>query len=573
MKSANTLDWTRVKIMSILSRKINKKFLLLRVWIQLEQAGRWCGFNFLSLFFVSLIRSSAEIGQQLSMLSGPTADTGTRTLMLNGPTLLCNPPSLITSMDPLPQPPAADHHHLPAANPISTHLTIPSHPPYAEMIITAITVLNSKKGSSKKAIAKFVTQAYGDRHLPPAHLGLLTHHLKRLKNSGELIMVKKSYKINRGARFGGGNPKEVIVGKVPRKRGRPRKNAVGVVGNVGFGDGLVKRRPGRPRKEKVENGSESVALSIVPTDNGVGVGNGNVVPVVKRGRGRPPKKRVDDGGGGGGSGGVGLELVGPVVDTLVRRGRGRPRKDLNEVSYLKPVATISRRGRPPLMGKVGAKRRGRPPLIRKVGAKRQGRPPKCRVDDCGGGGGSGGVGLELVGPVVETLVRKGRGRGRGRPWKDPNEVSYLKSVAAIKKRGRPFLIGKVGPKRRGRPPLIRKVGAKQRGRPPKNATAVLVPGRQPVGRPKKNAPVIRNPLVVQADELTRKLEFMQACIKSAVTALQPHVNQNAADAVSALHRLEELTTMSINPAPEFTAHARLLPVAISVPLPINTVYH
>ncbi|GAB2213032.1 hypothetical protein Droror1_Dr00021046 [Drosera rotundifolia] len=444
-----------------------------------------------------------------------------------------------------PPPPAADHHHLPAANPIPTHLTIPSHPPYAEMIITAITVLNSKTGSSKKAIAKYVMQAYGDRHLPPAHLGLLTHHLKRLKNSGELIMVKKSYKINKGAEFGGGNPKEGIVGVVPWKWGRPPKKVVGVVGNVGFGDGLVKRRPGRPRKEKGENGSESVALSIVPTDNGVGVGNGNVVPV-KRGRGRPLKYRVDGGGGGGGSGGVGLELVRPVVDTLVHRGRGRPRKDPNEVSYLKPVATIRRRGRPPLMGKVGAKRRGRPPLIRKVEAKRRGRPLKFRVDDGGGGGGSGGVGLELVGPVVDTLVR----RGRGRPRKDPNEVSYLKPVAAIKRHGRPFLIGKVGPKRRGRPPLIRKVGAKRRGRPPKNATAVLVPGRRPVGCPKKNAPVIRNPLVVQADELTRKLEFMQACIKSAVTALQPHVNHNAADAVSALHRLEDLTIMSINPAPE-----------------------
>ncbi|GMY38415.1 Histone H1.2 [Fagus crenata] len=32
---------------------------------------------------------------------------------------------------------------------------------------------------------------------PPTHSALLTHHLKRLKNSGLLIMVKKSYKLPR----------------------------------------------------------------------------------------------------------------------------------------------------------------------------------------------------------------------------------------------------------------------------------------------------------------------------------------------------------------------------------------
>ncbi|GKC20565.1 putative high mobility group A5 [Tanacetum coccineum] len=65
------------------------------------------------------------------------------------------------------------------------------HPPYSEMIIAAICALKDKDGSSRQAIAKYIEKEYAN--LPPTHPTLLTNHLKRMKNEGELIMVKHSY--------------------------------------------------------------------------------------------------------------------------------------------------------------------------------------------------------------------------------------------------------------------------------------------------------------------------------------------------------------------------------------------
>ncbi|KAB2633737.1 formin-like protein 5 [Pyrus ussuriensis x Pyrus communis] len=61
------------------------------------------------------------------------------------------------------------------------------------MIYGAITALREKDGSSKRAIEKYIERFYSG--LPATHSSLLTHHLKRLKNSGHLVMVKKSYKL------------------------------------------------------------------------------------------------------------------------------------------------------------------------------------------------------------------------------------------------------------------------------------------------------------------------------------------------------------------------------------------
>lgn len=59
------------------------------------------------------------------------------------------------------------------------------------MITEAITALKDKDGSSKQAISKYIEKEY--KNLPPTHSILLTHHLKRLRNEGQLIMVKYSY--------------------------------------------------------------------------------------------------------------------------------------------------------------------------------------------------------------------------------------------------------------------------------------------------------------------------------------------------------------------------------------------
>lgn len=59
------------------------------------------------------------------------------------------------------------------------------------MILAAIEGLNEKSGSNKSAISKFIEGKYGD--LPPAHASLLTAHLARMKESGELIFLKNNY--------------------------------------------------------------------------------------------------------------------------------------------------------------------------------------------------------------------------------------------------------------------------------------------------------------------------------------------------------------------------------------------
>lgn len=124
-----------------------------------------------------------------------------------------------------------------------------NHPPYAEMIYRAIEALKEKDGSSKTAIAKYIEEAYTD--LPPAHSTLLTHHLKRLKDTGLLIMLKKSYKLpsslpsditqNAAQPVRRGRPPR---SGIPKRRGRPPKPK-------SLSNGL-KRRPGRPPKHQLQ---------------------------------------------------------------------------------------------------------------------------------------------------------------------------------------------------------------------------------------------------------------------------------------------------------------------------------
>ena len=54
-------------------------------------------------------------------------------------------------------------------------------------------------GSSRQAIAKYIEGAYSG--LRSNHSALLTHHMKRLKNNDQLVMVKLSYMISRYVLF------------------------------------------------------------------------------------------------------------------------------------------------------------------------------------------------------------------------------------------------------------------------------------------------------------------------------------------------------------------------------------
>eukprot|EP00268_Persea_americana_P005422 TRINITY_DN11815_c1_g1_i1.p1 TRINITY_DN11815_c1_g1~~TRINITY_DN11815_c1_g1_i1.p1 ORF type:complete len:201 (-),score=35.75 TRINITY_DN11815_c1_g1_i1:249-851(-) len=182
----------------------------------------------------------------------------------------------------------------PPSKPSSAH----NHPPYAEMIISAIRTLNEKKGSSRTAIDKFITAVYLD--LPPSHSSKLTAHLRRLKDKGRLVMVRHSYKLPNQVK----NP----VSGEKRGRGRPPKTK-----SLGAPEAAVVKRPrGRPRKVE-------------------GLDGGDGAVVMGKKRGRPPKKAKTEGGDGA---------------TSIGRPRGRPRKVKVEGGETKKEGTKAPRGRP-----------------------------------------------------------------------------------------------------------------------------------------------------------------------------------------------------------------------------------
>ncbi|KAI3466962.1 hypothetical protein Pfo_023625 [Paulownia fortunei] len=102
-------------------------------------------------------------------------------------------------------------------------------PQYPEMILAAIEALNEKNGSNKSSISKHIEATYGN--LPPAHSTLLTHHLNKMKSTGQLQFLKNNYfkpDPNAPPRRGRGRPPKPktplppgAVPLPPRPRGRP----------------------------------------------------------------------------------------------------------------------------------------------------------------------------------------------------------------------------------------------------------------------------------------------------------------------------------------------------------------
>ncbi|XP_062110143.1 HMG-Y-related protein B-like [Humulus lupulus] len=104
-------------------------------------------------------------------------------------------------------------------------------PQYSDMIMAAIEALNEANGSNKSAISKQIESTYGN--LPAAHTTLIAHHLNRMRQSGELVLVKNNYMKpdpNAPPKRGRGRPPKpktpLPPGSVvspPRPRGRPPK--------------------------------------------------------------------------------------------------------------------------------------------------------------------------------------------------------------------------------------------------------------------------------------------------------------------------------------------------------------
>ncbi|XP_031094664.1 HMG-Y-related protein A-like [Ipomoea triloba] len=144
----------------------------------------------------------------------------------------------------------------------------PSLPEYPEMILEALDALKQKEGANKSAISKYIESKYGGSD---AHSKLLTFHLERMKQSGDLIFVKNNYiKPDPDAppKRGRGRPPKpkspVAPGTIfapPRPRGRPRKdpNAPPTpkkAKTAAPAPSKTGRPRGRPRKVKAQNGAE-----------------------------------------------------------------------------------------------------------------------------------------------------------------------------------------------------------------------------------------------------------------------------------------------------------------------------
>lgn len=286
------------------------------------------------------------------------------------------------------------------------------------MITQAITALKERNGSSKAAITKYIEQNYSN--LPGTHSALLTQHLKRLKEGGQLSMVKHSYKLagsassqlqSNGSKRGPGRPPKakftavnIPAEDVQAQATLPQQQVNATAGpgpipvhesifqSLGLVDGPVKKRPGRPKKAGAGAGAGAVELQE------------NSVVAVKRGPGRPPKRK----GG----------------NAVVVSASGRPR------------------GRPPKSSSASGKPRGRPP--------KNAAAPTTVV-------GAADPILVQTGYVAETATDSAPAPA---PAPAPSSPSMADAVPIFKKRGRPPTTAP-GPKK------PRKLSGKPLGRPRK----------------------------------------------------------------------------------------------------------
>ncbi|KAJ4960822.1 hypothetical protein NE237_020732 [Protea cynaroides] len=334
-----------------------------------------------------------------------------------------------------------------------THSSTPHHPPYAEMITTAIRVLDDKKGSSRTAIKKYIDSTYSN--LPASHSALFSHHLKKLKNSGSVTMVKQSYKLPKSAQAKSASVASTSLVPGQRGRGRPPK-AKPLDPGPAFP--LPKRSPGRPPKSK------TASVTVTVTDGQV---------LQKRGRGRPPRSNP---------------ILVPGSNGFVP-----PPKPRRQPKKLKTITVT------PSYGLVAPKQPRKLPKVRPYVAapsgerrvselpKSRGRPRKNAAPST-----SGNVAVPIV-------VNKGGGsRPRGRPPKVPKNVAGVAAVVVTPSvPGGDAAIGGVNvvlnnvvsPEKRGR------------GRPRKTQEGVQEEVRTPkksVGRPRKTTMISSSPAAAAA---------------------------------------------------------------------------
>ncbi|XP_006360458.1 HMG-Y-related protein A-like [Solanum tuberosum] len=134
--------------------------------------------------------------------------------------------------------------------------TTPDHPPYAWMIEKALQELDEEGGSNEDSISEFIMK--NNDSLPRAHTTMLKHHLEKMCERGEIVMID-------GGRFSlPGDSKN----SNPTRKGKSKKR--------GSSSNTQKKQQ---QKEKEEDPRHVVHLE----------------QPKKQGRGRPAKNKEDGG--------------------------------------------------------------------------------------------------------------------------------------------------------------------------------------------------------------------------------------------------------------------------------------
>nr|GMD07323.1 protein VASP homolog [Ipomoea batatas] len=400
---------------------------------------------------------------------------------------------------------------------------VDSQPPFAEMIMAAITALNEPGGSSSRAIAKYIERVYSN--LPPGHPSLLTQHLKRMKSGGELVMVKHSY---------------MLPGSAPPPDFTPAPGP--------------KRKPGRPPKGKSEaqpetwapdGAAESVFVSVgldggpdVPVPVPPPAAAANVVVPARRGRGRPKKLNSD---------GKTTGIL-PKPQNLNQNGGRRPGRP-PKTGFVPALGVSGRpRGRPkriaPSTGVGKLRGRGRPKAIAAGIAKKLGRPrgrPAKNTLLLGG---------PTVGAINVPIIDGEASRNAAYPGIDNNVGATNGVLLPPKRRGR------------GRPPKLptrTAAGpAMRRGQLPRSAVNGIRKPRKlsgkPLGRPRKNAALIAakaldSQQLAAFQDLKIKFENLKTKVRETASIIKPCLNSEAmpVTAIAALQELEALAAGDANP--------------------------
>ncbi|CAH2037621.1 unnamed protein product [Thlaspi arvense] len=149
-----------------------------------------------------------------------------------------------------------------------------SLPPYPRLIMEAIESINDKYGCNRTRIEKHIEST--QQIMPPSQSTLINYHLKRMKNSGQLLLVRNNYmkpgsdpppKRGRGRppkeKTLADSPASTVPADPPRSRGRPpkpRDPSIQPKEQITSGSG---RPRGRPRKKPITE-SETVSEGAVP---------------------------------------------------------------------------------------------------------------------------------------------------------------------------------------------------------------------------------------------------------------------------------------------------------------------